>query len=93
MTRAGYNTVEILYINGFSLQGYWQPANDTNEYHVAIKVLKDTSPGSSKELLQVCILNSFLFMFTAWPGGFATWLGCPKIALDHVHIHVFIGDT
>ena len=37
-----------------NLQGFWQPEDDQNKYHVAIKVLNDdtTSPEASKELLQ-----------------------------------------
>ena len=36
------------------LQGYWQPEDDKNSYHVAIKVLNDdsASPEASRELLQ-----------------------------------------
>ena len=35
------------------MQGYWKPENDTNQYHVAIKVLKNTSAQANKELLRV----------------------------------------
>ena len=42
-------------------QGYWKPENDTNQYHVAIKVLKNTSAQANKELLRVrdiCMMSS-----------------------------------
>ena len=40
------------------VQGYWKPEGETNSYHVAIKVLKNTSAEASKELLQVfCALH------------------------------------
>ena len=43
------------------MQGYWKPENDTNQYHVAIKVLNNTSAQANNELLQVrdiCIIMS-----------------------------------
>ena len=40
------------------VQGYWKPDGEANRYHVAIKVLKNTSTEDSKELLQV-----YLFIF------------------------------
>lgn len=37
----------------YSSKGYWKPDGDENEYHVAIKVLKNASANASRELLQV----------------------------------------